>query len=76
MSNGATYAIDGLEIMLHRGSRHWITAFCEGNGNVLGRFTTDAHAAGAKQYLAALSATLKRKAAAVSTHGQRPAEII
>ena len=36
------------------------------NVTTLARFTTDANAAGAKQYLAVLSASLKTKAAAVS----------
>ena len=63
---GATYSIDGLGNYAAQGLPALdYMLFAGGNGIVLGRFTTDAYAAGAKQYLAALSATLKRKAAAV-----------
>ena len=50
-------------IMPRRGSRRWIICSSRMERTMLARFTTDANAAGAKQYLAALSASLKTKAA-------------
>ncbi|RFM25819.1 imelysin family protein [Deminuibacter soli] len=65
---GATYAIDGLANYAAQGFPA-IDYLLFGNGNdaVLARFTTSANAAGAKQYLAALSGSIKTKAAAVAT---------
>ena len=65
--NGAAYAIDGLGNYAAQGFPALdYLLFANGNVTTLARFTTDANAAGAKQYLAALSASLKTKAAAVS----------
>jgi uncharacterized protein len=65
--NGAAYAIDGLGNYAAQGFPALdYLLFANGNVTTLARFTTDANAAGAKQYLAALSSSLKTKAAAVS----------
>jgi uncharacterized protein len=65
---GATYAIDGIGNYAAQGFPAMdYLLFGNGNNAVLTQFTTDAHATGAKQYLAALSATLKSKSAAVVT---------
>ena len=65
--NGAAYAIDGLGNYAAQGFPALdYLLFANGSVTTLARFTTDANAAGAKQYLAALSASLKTKAAAVS----------
>ncbi len=65
--NGAAYAIDGLGNYAAQGFPALdYLLFANGTATTLARFTTDATAACAKQYLAALSASLKTKAAAVS----------
>ena len=65
--NGAAYAIDGLGNYAAQGFPALdYLLFANVSVTTLARFTTDANAAGAKQYLAALSASLKTKAAAVS----------
>ncbi len=65
--NGAAYAIDGLGNYAAQGFPA-LDYLLSANGSVttLARFTTDANAAGAKLYLAALSASIKTKATAVS----------
>jgi uncharacterized protein len=64
---GAAYAIDGLGNYAAQGFPALdYMLFANGNVTTLARFTTDANAGGAKQYLAALSSSLKTKAAAVS----------
>jgi predicted lipoprotein len=66
--NGATYAIDGLGNFAAQGFPALdYLLYAYGNDATLVRFTTDGHAAGAKAYLAALSASLKAKAATVNT---------
>jgi hypothetical protein len=65
--NGATYAIDGLGNYAAQGFPALdYLLFANGNQTTLARFTTDPNAAGAKQYLAALSASVKSKSGAVS----------
>jgi len=65
--NGAVYVIDGISNFSAQGFPALdYLLFAYGNDAVIARFTTDAHAAGAKQYLAALSASLKTKTAAVT----------
>ncbi|HLA58709.1 MAG TPA: imelysin family protein [Puia sp.] len=65
--NGAAYAVDGLGNYSAQGFPALdYLLFANGSATTLARFTTDANAAGAKQYLAVLSASLKTKAAAVS----------
>ncbi len=65
--NGAAYAIDGLGNFAAQGFPALdYLLFANGSVTTLARFTTDANAAGARQYLAVLSASLKTKAAAVS----------
>jgi predicted lipoprotein len=64
---GAAYAIDGLGNFAAQGFPALdYMLFANGNDISLARFTTDTHAAGAKQYLAVLSASLKTKTTAVS----------
>ena len=65
---GASYAIDGLGNFAAQGfpALDWLL-FGNGNDATLVRFTTDSHAAGAKAYLTALSASLKTKVATVNT---------
>ena len=65
--NGAAYAIDGLGNYAAQGFPAMdYLLFANGNVTTLARFTTDVNAAFARQYLAALSASVKTKAAAVS----------
>lgn len=65
--SGTTYAIDGLANYAAQGFPALdYLLFAYGNDAVLARFTTDKNAAGAKQYLAALTGSLKTKAAAVA----------
>ena len=64
--NGATYSIDGLGNFAAQGFPALdYLLFAYGNDASLARFTSDAHAAGAKLYLAALTASLKSKTTAV-----------
>jgi predicted lipoprotein len=64
--NGSTYAIDGIGNFAAQGFPAFdYLLYGYGTNGVLARFTTDAHAAGARAYLAALSASLKTKAAKV-----------
>lgn len=64
---GATYVIDGLGNYAAQGFPALdYLLFAYGNDAALARFTTAGTASGAKQYLAALSSTLKSKTAAVS----------
>lgn len=66
--NGAAYVIDGLGNYAAQGFPALdFLLFANGNAYVLSRFTTGSHATGAKQYLSALSASLKTKTAAVAT---------
>ncbi len=65
--NGSAYAIDGLGNYAAQGFPAIdYLLFANGSATTLARFTTDANAAGARQYLAALSASIKTKATAVS----------
>ncbi len=65
---GTPYVIDALANYPAQGLPAMdFLLFGNGNDASLARFTTDAQAAGAKQYLAALSASLKTKTASVST---------
>ena len=65
---GAAYAIDGLGNFAAQGFPALdYLLYANGTDVSLARFSTDANAAGAKQYLAVLSASLKTKAAAVLT---------
>ncbi|HZE82987.1 MAG TPA: imelysin family protein [Puia sp.] len=67
-AGGASYAIDGIGNYAAQGFPALdYLLFANGNDITLARFTTDSHAAGAKTYLAALSASLKAKAATVNT---------
>lgn len=64
--NGASYTIDGLGNYAAQGFPAIdYLLFAYGNDAVLARFTVAANAAGAKQYLAALTLSLKTKSAAV-----------
>jgi len=66
-TGGATYSIDGIGNYAAQGFPaldYLIYAY--GNDAVIARFTSDVHAAGAKSYMAALSASLKTKAVAVA----------
>lgn len=66
--NGAAYAIDGLGNFAAQGFPALdYLLFASGSAATLARFTTNSNATGAKQYLAALSASLKTKSAAVAT---------
>jgi uncharacterized protein len=63
---GATYAIDGIGNFAAQGFPALdYLIFANGNDITLARFTSDAHAAGAKAYMAVLSASIKTKAAGV-----------
>lgn len=65
--NGAAYAIDGLGNYAAQGFPALdYLLFANGNITTLARFTTDVNASGARQYLSALSASIKTKASAVS----------
>lgn len=66
-TGGAAYSIDGLGNYAAQGFPAMdYLLFAGGNNAVLARFTADAHAAGARQYLAAISASLKTKVTAVT----------
>ena len=65
--HGAVYAIDGLGNFAAQGLPAVdYLLFANGNNAVLNRFLTDANAAGAKDYLLALTASIRKKAAAVA----------
>jgi len=64
---GASYSIDGLANFAAQGFPALdYLLFAYGNDNTLARFTTNGNAAGAKQYLTAITASIKTKAAAVA----------
>jgi len=64
--NGASYAIDGLGNYAAQGFPAIdYLLFAYGNDAALARFSTNANASGAKQYLATLTSSLKTKSAAV-----------
>ncbi len=64
--NGASYSIDGLGNFAAQGFPAIdYLLFAYGNDATLARFSTSASANGAKQYLAALTSSLKTKSAAV-----------
>jgi uncharacterized protein len=64
---GAVYAIDGIANFAAQGFPAIdYLLFSRGNANTLARFTTDTHAAGALDYLVAISGSLKTKTATVA----------
>ncbi len=65
--NGAVYAIDGLGNFAAQGFPAIdYLLFANGNDAVIDRFSGDEHAAGARAYLLALTATIRKKANAVA----------